>query len=97
MEITMGKKQKKVTIKLRVLVEKINSLTLAASIIIIFLTGLFLYNNFYNGLREIKALASLKSQVATKMVDMEAWEKVNQQKNQKERGLDNWEIEHLPF
>ncbi|HOZ36790.1 MAG TPA: hypothetical protein PLR18_03085 [bacterium] len=93
----MGKKQKFIVKKLTAVAESASGLALALSIIAVILTGLFLYYNFYNALRDIEILNGLKSQTVSEVVDMATWEKINQRSSAKKAPLGDWESRYIPF
>lgn len=79
------------------LVYRASRLTMVISVLLIILTLVFLYGNFYRGIQSIQALTLLKSQVAIKPVKLESWEKVRHQIEVKKQPLGEWQPDYLPF
>jgi len=66
--------------------------------VIIILGGLvFLYNNCYQALNNISFLTILRNQVAVKVIDMEKWEKINNDLEWKKQPLIEGEQIRNPF
>ena len=97
MEITMTKKQKIIADVTGILAKKSNSVAWGISIVMIIASGLFLYNNFYHSLGDINVLTALKSQVATRVVNMELWDKISEQTAKKKEPLGQWGTKYIPF
>lgn len=93
----MTKKIKIVTDIANILAKKANSFALGISLAMLIASGLFLYNNFYAGWQDIKVLTVMKSQVATKVVNIASWNKINEQTTKKKELLGDWDIQYIPF
>jgi membrane protein involved in colicin uptake len=90
---------KKINFKqlIRALARRSNDTALTISLVLIILVAVFLYSNFYQSLENIKILTALKSQVATKVVNMDAWQKINEQLEIKKQPLGEWQNGYIPF
>ncbi len=70
--------------------ERSNNVAVILSIILIILTVVFLCNNCFQTIGDIKVLGALKSQVSIKVVDMAAWQKISDQITDKKQPLGEW-------
>lgn len=71
--------------------------TWLASGLIIILLIIFLYNNFFQTISDIKVLLILKGQVAEKVVDMDMWKKINKEIEWKKQLLADDGLKRNPF
>ncbi len=58
---------------------------------------IFLYINFYEPLTNIQILMVLKKQVSPEKLNMQGWEKINQNLNEKKQLIDFSKIKRDPF
>ena len=90
-------KQNKIN-KIKVLCEKYsNQVVWMFSLLIILSCAVFLYNNFYKTISDVKFLMTLKSQVASEAVDMGLWKKINQAIEWKKQRLGGEDKINNPF
>ena len=81
----------------KIIAKNSNRAAAVISLVMIVASGLFLYNSCYRSLGDIKVLVALKSQVATRVVNMETWDKINEQTAKKKEPLGQWEMKYIPF
>ena len=74
-----------------------NRISWLASLLIIIIALIFLYNNFYQAAGDARVLSSLKTQAATRVVDMDLWQKINRDMEWKKQPLQNGALKNNPF
>lgn len=71
--------------------------TIVIGAVLISWTIIFLYHNFYQSLNDVRILATLKNQVATKVVDIKTWETVSHRLAEKKQPTGEWDLQYIPF
>ena len=79
------------------LFQQANRISWLVSLLIILISLIFLYDNFYRSVSDARVLSALKSQVASQAVDMELWEKINKDMKWKKHKLLDEDIKKNPF
>ena len=79
------------------LFQQANRISWLVSLLIILISLIFLYDNFYRAVSDARVLSALKSQVASQAVDMELWEKINKDMKWKKHKLLDEDIKKNPF